>query len=87
MSELTPLQADAEETIQFLKDQHLITAEHSLTISLIRQLCIAFGECVNQTQRAGISKELRAAMEMLPKPEAPEKSDEASDFFKELENA
>jgi hypothetical protein len=83
MTSKNPLQLKAAETIKFLKDENLITKEHSFTIALIQELAAEWSECTSSTQRAGISKELRAAYELLPKPEA-KTSDEADEFMASL---
>lgn len=83
MTQKNPLQLNAAETIQFLTDENLITKEHSLTIALIKELAAEWSNCTSSTQRAGISKELRAAVELLPKPEV-KVSDEAADFLASL---
>ncbi|GAT87060.1 hypothetical protein CVCC1112_1719 [Paenarthrobacter nicotinovorans] len=83
MTQKNPLQLKAAETIKFLKDENLITKEHSFTIALILELAAEWSLCNSSTQRAGISKELRAAYELLPKPEATV-SDEAAEFLASL---
>lgn len=83
MAQSNPLQLKAAETIKYLTDEDLITKEHSLTIALIKELAAEWSACTSSTQRAGISKELRAAIEMLPKPEATV-SDAAADFLASL---
>ena len=86
MANKSQLELKSLETIRFLTKQGLITHEHSLTIALIKELCAEWYKCSSSTQRAAISKEIRAAIELLPKPEI-KVSDETEDFFKELENA
>lgn len=84
MIEKTQLQADSEKYIRFLKKQGLLTDEHSLTVSLVRVLAAEWSLCTSSTQRAAISKELRAAIEMLPHTEA-KIADETQDFLNELQ--
>lgn len=84
MSDKNPLQLKAAETIRFLTSENLITKEHSLTVALIKELAEEWSRCTSSTQRAGISKELRAAIEMLPKPEVKVIADEAEEFLASL---
>ena len=83
MTQKNPLQLKAAETIKYLRDQDLITKEHAFTIALIQELAAEWSNCTSSTQRAGISKELRAAYELLPKPDA-KVSDEAAEFLASL---
>ncbi len=83
MAKSNPLALKSNETITFLKNQQLITHEHSLTISLIKHLCAEWDTASSSTQRAMISKELRACIELLPKP-IPKTSDEAQEFLDDL---
>jgi hypothetical protein len=83
MPSKNPLQLKAAETIKYLRDENCITKEHSFTIALIQELAAEWSECTSSTQRAGISKELRAAYELLPKPGA-KVSDEADEFMASL---
>ncbi len=65
----TQLQKDCEKTIKFLNNQNLLTDEHAFTISLMRSLAEEWAVCTSATQRAAISKEIRACLEMLPQTE------------------
>ncbi|UVJ37977.1 hypothetical protein [Arthrobacter sp. CJ23] len=74
---------DTARFIKFLEDADLITDEHALTVSLLTQLVEQLPTAANATQFAALSKEIRATMEALPKPEV-RQSDEVQDFFDEL---
>lgn len=86
MSDKNPLQLEAAKTIRFLTSEGLLTKEHSLTVSLIKELAAEWSLCTSSTQRGMISKELRACIEMLPKPEV-KVSDEAADFLASLQES
>jgi hypothetical protein len=75
---------DATKYVAFLKDQGLLTDEHALTVSLLHALVTKLDECTNPTQFANVTKEIRATMDALPKPEI-KQTDEVADFFNELE--
>jgi hypothetical protein len=76
---------DTTRYIAFLSDQGLLTDEHALTVALLRALVAKLADCTNATQYAAVSKEIRATMEALPKPEV-KQTDEVEDFFNELES-
>lgn len=80
-----PLRTSANKTLKFLKDAGLLTDEHEATQALLKALCDEFTECTNSTQRAGISREIRACLESLPKPIV-KVADEAQEFLDALEN-
>lgn len=85
MAEQSTIIAETEIFIKFLDDSGLISDEHALSISLLRQLVKKLDECTNMTQYAALSKEIRAVHESLPKPEI-KQTDEVQDFFDELVN-
>lgn len=74
---------DATRYVKFLDDSDLLTDEHALTIALLNALVAKLDECTNATQYASITKEIRATMDALPKPEV-RQTDEVADFFDEL---
>lgn len=78
-----PLQLKAAKTLRFYKRENLLTDEHALLEELILFLAAEWSECQTSNQRAAISKELRAAIEMLPKIEK-SVSDEAEEFLSDL---
>lgn len=80
-----PLRTSANKTIKYLKDSGLLTDGHEATLGLLKALCDEFPECTSATQRASVSKEIRACLEMLPKPIV-KIADEAQDFLTALEN-
>lgn len=84
MSDKNPLQLEAAKTIRFLTQEGLLNKEHSLTVSLIKELTAEWSLCTSSTQRGMISKEIRACIEMLPKPEAKVVADEAEEFLASL---
>lgn len=84
MSVPNPLQVKAAETVQSLEDAGLITAEHALTIELIQTLCAAIPDAASGAMVAALSKEIRACLAELPKPE-PVITDEATDFLASLD--
>lgn len=83
MTENPTIAEDTQRYVQFLNDADLLTDEHALTVALLRQLVAKLDECTNATQFAAVSKEIRATMDALPKPEV-RQSDEVQDFFDEL---
>lgn len=80
----TTIVQETEVFITFLEDSGLISDEHALSVSLLRQLVSKLDECTNMTQYAALSKEIRATQEALPKPVV-QQTDEVADFFGELE--
>jgi hypothetical protein len=82
----TQLQKDCEKYIKFLTNQNLLTDEHAYTVSLARQLAAEWENCDTSTQRAAISKEIRACIELLPKPEV-KIQDATKNFLDEFELA
>lgn len=84
MANKTQLQLDSEKYLRFLKKSNLLTDEHSLTVSLVKELCITWAECTSATQKAAVSKELRAAIEMLPHAEV-KLQGEVETFLEDLE--
>lgn len=83
MTDNPTIAEDTQRYVQFLDDADLLTDEHALTVALLRQLVAKLDECTNATQFAGVSKEIRATMDALPKPVV-QQSDEVQDFFDEL---
>lgn len=83
MAEKSQIAKDTARFIQFLDDADLLTDEHALTVALLTELVSKLDECTNMTQYAALSKEIRATMEALPKPEI-RQTDEVQDFFDEL---
>lgn len=83
MPDTPTIAEDTQRYIQFLDDADLLTDEHALTVSLLRRLVDKLDECTNATQYAAVSKEIRATMDALPKPEV-RQTDEVQDFFDEL---
>lgn len=63
------LELKTASTIKFLRDQGLLTKEHDLLVALIQALTEEWGRATNSTQRSLLSKEIRSAIDMLPKPE------------------
>lgn len=86
MAELSALAQDTERFITFLDDSGLLSDEHALSISLLRQLIKKLDECTNMTQYAALSKEIRAVHDSLPKPVV-KQTDEVQEFFDELVSA
>lgn len=86
MAKKSNLELKAQETIRFLTNQGLITQADSLNIALIKELCAEWQLATSSTQRGMVSKEIRACLEALPKPEA-KPSDDTEAFFNELEDA
>ena len=81
---MTTLAEDATEYIEFLTGAGLLTGEHRLAVGLLRGLVEQLDKTTNATQYAAISKEIRATMEQLPKPEV-KQTDELEDLLGELE--
>lgn len=77
------LKIEAEKTLQFLEDEGLLTDADALNVALVQALCDEWPEATSSTQRAALSKELRACLESLPKPE-PVASDELGDLLTDL---
>ncbi|RZU61441.1 hypothetical protein [Zhihengliuella halotolerans] len=65
---MSKLVAKATETLDVLRDQGLITAEHELTAELIVELCESWEGSTPNTKTA-ISREIRHALASLPRPE------------------
>lgn len=86
MANKSKLETDAAKYIRFLKSQGLLTNEHALTVSLVEFLAAEWSLCTSSTQRAAVSKEIRAAIEMLPHTEV-KIADEAQTFLNDLEQA
>lgn len=81
----TTIIEETDKFIKFLEDSSLLTDEHALSVSLLRQLVKKLDDCTNMTQYAALSKEIRATQEALPKPLV-KQTDEVQDFFDELED-
>lgn len=83
MAVKTNIQNKTQSTVKYLRDQGLLTKEHDLLIALLTELVNEWGEAKNSTQRSLLSKEIRAALEMLPTPEV-KPTDAAQDFLNSL---
>jgi hypothetical protein len=84
-NEMNTIAIDALKYVAFLTAQGLLTDEHALTVSLLIALVDKLDECTNPTQFANVTKEIRATMDALPRPEV-KQTDEIADFFTELED-
>lgn len=81
------LQVAAEKYVSFLQDEGLLTEAHVLTVQLVLDLARACGLSASKGRASGMalaSKELREALELLPKPEA---TDEFSEMMKAMQAA
>lgn len=83
MATKSNIQNKTTSTVKFLRDAGLLTKEHDLTIALLTELVNEWGEAKNSTQRSLLSKEIRATIEMLPKPPV-KATDAAEDFLNSL---
>ncbi|MFE4078215.1 hypothetical protein [Paenarthrobacter sp. YIM B13468] len=83
MTQKSTIAKDTARFIKFLDDADLLTDEHALTVALLTELVDKLDSCTNMTQYAALSKEIRATMDALPKPEI-RQTDEVQDFFDEL---
>lgn len=79
-----PLQLKAAKTLRYYRRENLLTDEHALLEELILLLAADWSNCTTSNQRTAVSKELRAAIEMLPKVEQTPVSDEAENLLKSL---
>lgn len=78
------MEVAARQQIAGLRDAGLIKPEHGLTVQLILELAAAIGKASAKGQAAALSmasRELREAMELLPKPAA---SDAFAEFMAQL---
>jgi hypothetical protein len=80
---ISPLKQEALKTIKYLRDSNLLTDADALNIELIKALCDEWPEATTSTQRAALSKEIRACLEALPKPDV-KPTDELADFLADM---
>ena len=83
MTAKTQIAKDTERFIKFLEDSDLLTDEHALSVALLTELVNQLPTATNATQYAALSKEIRATIESLPKPEV-KQTDAVADFLSEM---
>lgn len=83
---MSDIQSKTESTIQYLRDAGLLTQEHDLLVALLHELTTEWTLAKNSTQRSLLSKEIRATLESLPRPDA-KPADETQAFLDSLQES